>query len=388
MASFAAASFLSLKNPNTGREHTGTFSTTGATRTPEEYDRSTARERGFAAAWRVHGELELRSRPWNTILPEEFMRGESTERQRCGGGGEGRRRAGLRPARDEEDEEVEWRWEERTRRMRGGLGSAAESRERRGMSSWSWPEEDDDDEREKREEARERDASESELSRRSGAEASSDAEAPDERPLFRWSSSFSDLAAVEFIALPGVLAGADDGDGFGLCAAALFSPSNSRHRLEQLGALGEKTYGSAASTAAAAARSGFIGSEGAGIASGCGGRGAAASISGTAAALRSGSSFPSAKSSSAGSMVAEPPRLNSKSMKSLDIAGSGVVVVATAAAAARGEEHTTTAAASSAPAASRLNETRGPCHPPNGMTAAGAAAGKLLATAEAMAGGG
>ncbi|KAF0895790.1 hypothetical protein E2562_016523 [Oryza meyeriana var. granulata] len=82
------------------------------------------------------------------------------------------------------------------------------------MSSWSWPE-DDDDESEKQEDARERDASESELSRRSGAEASSDAEAPEDRALFRWSSSFSDLAAVEFIALPGVLPSADDGDGDG-----------------------------------------------------------------------------------------------------------------------------------------------------------------------------
>ena len=31
-----ADSFLSLKNPNTGREQTGTLSTTGATRTPDE----------------------------------------------------------------------------------------------------------------------------------------------------------------------------------------------------------------------------------------------------------------------------------------------------------------------------------------------------------------
>jgi|UPI0002207624 hypothetical protein len=31
-----AASFFSLKNPNTGREHTGTLSTTGVARTPAE----------------------------------------------------------------------------------------------------------------------------------------------------------------------------------------------------------------------------------------------------------------------------------------------------------------------------------------------------------------
>nr|CAB3468733.1 unnamed protein product [Digitaria exilis] len=78
----APVSFLSLKKPKTGREQTGTLSTTGAaTRTtPEE--------------------------PWNTILPEEFIRGESTERHR---GGDGRRRAGLRPARRVEEEDVEWR---------------------------------------------------------------------------------------------------------------------------------------------------------------------------------------------------------------------------------------------------------------------------------------
>lgn len=35
-ASLAAASFFSLKNPNTGREHTGTLSTTGVARTPAE----------------------------------------------------------------------------------------------------------------------------------------------------------------------------------------------------------------------------------------------------------------------------------------------------------------------------------------------------------------
>jgi hypothetical protein len=256
-ASLAAAeSFLSLKKPKTGREHTGTLSTTGATRTPEEYDRSTARDRDLDAAWKLQGELELRSRPWNTILPDEFMRGESTERHRGGGGGEGRRRAGLRPARvvEEPEPDVEWRWwwcwleERRTRRMRGGLGSAAESRERRGTSSWSWPEEEDEEESEKREEAMESEASESELSRRSGADARSDAEAQDPRPVvFRWSRSLSDLAAAELVDLAaGVLAAAaGDGEGLalvGLCAAAaLLRPSSSRHRLEQLGALGENT---------------------------------------------------------------------------------------------------------------------------------------------------
>jgi hypothetical protein len=35
-AAAAAASFLSLKKPNTGREHTGTLSTTGVARTPAE----------------------------------------------------------------------------------------------------------------------------------------------------------------------------------------------------------------------------------------------------------------------------------------------------------------------------------------------------------------
>lgn len=56
-----------------------------------------------------------------------------------------------------------------------------------------------------------------------------------------------------------------------------------------------------------------------------GGAGAGGSRSGgKGAAFLRGSSLPSAKSSSAGSMVAAPPRLNSKSMKSLEMAGSGV----------------------------------------------------------------
>jgi hypothetical protein len=62
-----------------------------------------------------------------------------------------------------------------------------------------------------------------------------------------WSKSLSDLAAAEFVALAadaGVLAAAGDADAealvLGLCAAdALLSPSSSRQRLEQLGALGE-----------------------------------------------------------------------------------------------------------------------------------------------------
>jgi hypothetical protein len=139
------------------------------------------------AAWELQGELQLRSRsPWNTIFPEEFMRGESAD-------GGGRRLL---------EEEVEWRcWAERTRRTRGG--SAAESRERRGASSWSWLEE-DEEEREKREDAA---SAESEPSRRrSGAEERSDD--ADERPpaVFCCSRSFSDRAAAELVAVA-------DGDG-------------------------------------------------------------------------------------------------------------------------------------------------------------------------------
>lgn len=172
-------------------------------------------DRDLAAAWRLHGELQLRSRPcWNTILPEEFMRGESTERHLDASclGGEGRRRAGLWAARLD----VEWRCEERTRRRRGGLGSAAESREKRGLtSSWSWPEEDEEEECEKREEASESEASESELSRRSGAEARSDAVPVDARPpLLRCRRNLSDLAADELVVvvLPGVFANAAAGE--------------------------------------------------------------------------------------------------------------------------------------------------------------------------------
>jgi hypothetical protein len=68
-------------------------------------------------------------------------------------------------------------------------------------------------------------------------------------------------------------------------------------------------------------------------------------------------------------MVADPPRLNSKSMKSLEMAGSGVAAAGSI---------------MSAPCASRLKDTRGLSHPYG--TAAGAAGGggRLLATAEAM----
>jgi hypothetical protein len=125
----------------------------------------------------------------------------------------------------------------------------------------------------------------------------------------------------------------------------------------------------------------IIGSAGAGIAasSACAGGGAAGSA-GKGAAFRSGSSFPSANSSSAGSMVADPPRLNSKSMKSLEIAGSGVA--ATAMAAATGDD--TETGSMSTCAASRLKDTRGPSHP----YGTGAAGARLLATAEAMERGG
>lgn len=166
------------------------------------------------------GELELRSSPpWNTILPEEFMRGESTEATDGGGGVvAGRRRAGLWTARGGAEEwggGGGWRWgvgwEERTRRIRGFGVTSTESREWRGKSSWSWAEEEDEEEREKREEAREREASESELSRRSGAAAEERSDA--RPPLFRWRrSSLRDLAADELEALDGV-AGTGDGEG-------------------------------------------------------------------------------------------------------------------------------------------------------------------------------
>lgn len=320
------------------------------------------------------------------------MRGESTETQRgCGGGGGPR------------GPEVEWRRpEERTRRRRGGwwwLRSAPESREKRGlitMSSWeSWPpEEEDEEESEKREEASESDASESELSRRSGADARSD----DARPLLlllllllRWRRNLRDLAADDVdepvvVLLPGVLANADgEGEGLGLCEAddddALLSPSSSRHRLEQLGALGEKTYWSAVARPAAA-RSGFIvcSAGGGGIACDLAGGGTAVQGSGSgAAALRSGSSLPSAKSSSAGSMLAaHPPKLlNSKSMKSFEMAGVATGEV----------DATAVSSCSSAAMASRpLNETRGASQP-HGVDDDDAAVGasRLLATAEVMA---
>jgi hypothetical protein len=261
-------------------------------------------DRDLAAAWRLHGELQLRSRPvvWNTILPEEFMRGESAVTQLDdGGGGAGE---GEWPGRRLD---VEWRWG--TRRRRGWLlwSGAAESREKRGLtlarSSWSCPPPElDEEEWEKREEAREREASESELSRRSGADARSDAAPVDARPpLLRWRRNLSDLAAEEpVVVLPGVFANAaaaeGDGDGdddaLGLWAeaAARLSPSSSRHRLEQLGALGENTYWSAA-PAAAPPRIAFIGSGVTGIASSNRGGGAAAADSGSGAATAVAVSF-------------------------------------------------------------------------------------------------
>jgi hypothetical protein len=189
-------------------------------------------DRDLAAAWRLQGELQLRSSPvvWNTILPEEFMRGESAVTQAGGGGGEGPRLRRL---------EVEWRCG--TRRRRGGLlwSGAAESREKRGLtlarSSWSWPPPElDEDECEKREEASDREASESELSRRSGAEARSDAAPLDARPpLLRWRRNFRDLAAEEPVAvLPGVFANAAaaEGDGDGDDALGLWAVAAGRGR--------------------------------------------------------------------------------------------------------------------------------------------------------------
>ena len=116
------------------------------------------RERDRRLEWTLPaGELELRSRPWNTILPEEFMRGESTDATDGGGGVAGRRRAGLwarggtelcvavAVARGgAEGGGWQWRWGwERTSRMRGFGVRSTESREWRGKSSWSWAEDDD-----------------------------------------------------------------------------------------------------------------------------------------------------------------------------------------------------------------------------------------------------
>jgi hypothetical protein len=243
---------------------------------------------------------------------------------------------------------------------------STESREWRGKSSCSWQDDDDDDESEKREDARERDASESELSRRSGATERSDAAAPDARPPFRWSSSsLSDLAAEEFEDLDGVAAVAVDGDadvdadGF-VGVWTFFSRSSSLHLLEHVGALGENTYGSNTSAATATAgRTAFTSSGTAFSAS------IATAFSAATGCGRSGSNFPSANSSSAGNMVADPPRLNSKSMNSFDTACSAAT--ATAGNAGGGDTRV---------GASQPNETAG-----------GGGEGMVLATADAIAGG-
>jgi hypothetical protein len=372
-ASLAPASLVSLlKNPNTGREQTGTLSTTGAARTPAEWGRSIARERDRVDECALPtGELQPRSMPWNTIFPDAFIRGESTEAAPGGGVAERQRRAGLVTPRaraglcaarvgagEAAGGEVcgAWGWE-RTRRMRGrGVGST-ESREWRGVGSTlsrERPEDDDAEEREKRDEARETEVSESELSRRSDG---ADEQSADARPPLRCRrSSLSDLAAVEVDARGGVSVAGDEG----FCGACTFlRRSSSRHRLVHVGALGENTHGSSAAAGCSALTR-----------SGAGDAVSTSDVSRRArsgAAGRSGSSFPSAKSSSAGSMVADPPRLNSKSKNSVEIAGSGFV---------------TTGSSTDA------SEMRGgPSHPNDMVPAAAGPAGMLLATAEAMDGG-
>jgi hypothetical protein len=210
--------------------------------------------------------------------------------------------------------------------MRGFGARSTESTEWRGKSSWSCAEEEDEEDMEKREEARERDVSESELSRRSGAAERSDARPP---PFRCRSSSFRDLAAEELDALEGVAGTGDgegevDGDAGGFCGVCTFlSLSSSRQRLEHVGALGENTYGSNAS--GIEGRSVLTSSGVAGISAAAGAVCGSRSASGAASATgcgRSGSSLPSANSSSAGSMVPDPPKLNSKSMNSLDTAAA------------------------------------------------------------------
>lgn len=76
-------------NPNTEtdfedplkEEQTGTFRT-GVTLTFAEYDRSIPLFLNFGPPLKLLGLLELRSKLWNTIFPDEFIRGLSTDTPR------------------------------------------------------------------------------------------------------------------------------------------------------------------------------------------------------------------------------------------------------------------------------------------------------------------
>ncbi|KAJ0481872.1 hypothetical protein HanRHA438_Chr13g0605941 [Helianthus annuus] len=72
-----------IGNPNTlpDFEHTGTFST-GVTRTFAEYDLSIPLCLNLGPPLKLLGLLELRSKLWKTIFPDEFIRGLSTDTPR------------------------------------------------------------------------------------------------------------------------------------------------------------------------------------------------------------------------------------------------------------------------------------------------------------------
>jgi hypothetical protein len=157
------------------------------------------------------GLLELRSRFWNTILPEEFSLGLSTETPLfiMADVSPPERRIGLRPTLPPPVPDVEWF----TNLILGGFGfrlragangfavrlwlrlmmwfwlGLSASRESLGRSSWSWPEE--EEERDIREEDIETD-SESESLRRGRLMSNEASEEDDEDLELRCKNCFND----------------------------------------------------------------------------------------------------------------------------------------------------------------------------------------------------
>lgn len=110
------------------------------------------------------GLLELLSKLWNTIFPDEFILGLSTETPLLAAAETAAlRRTGLRPDRTAAPSAGGRGFAVllgfRRSAIAGGL--SGKSREWRGISSWSWPEE-EEEERESRDEEIERDSKPSE----------------------------------------------------------------------------------------------------------------------------------------------------------------------------------------------------------------------------------
>lgn len=193
------------------REQTGTLRT-GVILTFAEYDLSMPRCLNLGPPLKLLGLLELLSKLWKTIFPEEFILGLSTETPLLvDDDSPAGLRIGLRPALAAAD--GGWSTDDLcfTTRILGGGGllglrwreigmlvlGLSESSEWRGRSSCSWPPE-EEEERERREEERETD-SQSE-SFRSGNESDEENDEDDDNDNdeddhfeLLWRKSFSDF---------------------------------------------------------------------------------------------------------------------------------------------------------------------------------------------------